>query len=660
MPFLRIFSAGMIAVPMDPTFSDERKLRIIETTNMRCFFAPPTVESIRADIPVFAVNSCGKVVKREGISTCSSTEPSFDNAGDIAYAMCTSGTTGDPKIIWVPHKCAQANLVSFGLDYFQELGPEAVVAQVAPLTFDPSIIEIFLALNSGSRLAIFSKAVIADPLLLSRCLSRSKPTFLQCTPSFARRIGSTFSDVLSSESLQYMCFGGEIFPDVLELQKWTSTLSPGRISQLAFFNLYGVTEVSIWATVEEIPCELLRKAPPGTAISIGDPLCRTELLLVDAASQKPLFLINYSSEGTFETLNHERFGQMDLYALSQAALANQTVLDPMELYIGGLNRECYLDEEKVCRRWVKSGDHVRRVENRLFFLGRRDGVVKRSGKRFHPEEVTAIIRKCPFVEDGLVWIDEASNDLNATVVLHQEDQQTALFHRWIVANVPDYMRPDRMITTGEAIPLNTNGKPDKVAFKMLSCSEFCRDLFLRFGHPDLDSKTHLVSHGATSIDIAQAARQFVNMFLLGDPEVIPRVQNIILHTPSDEMIDSLSLLVTKPSQVEMKPGPIERVVGQLDADVVDLVYSASRKRYGISVSPSSIETGQSEFRIKWRAFLGKCIDAAPLLASLSTEEDVCFIASHSGVISCIDVQSGVPVWTKVFDDRSAIGALPIF
>ncbi|KFO37382.1 Acyl-CoA synthetase family member 4 [Fukomys damarensis] len=101
----------------------------------------------------------------------------------LAYVLHTSGTTGIPKIVRVPHVCVLPNV-----QHFQELfdiTPEDVLFMAAPLTFDPSVVEIFVALSSGASLLIVPTSVKILPSKLAPVLfTHHRVTVLQLTSMF--------------------------------------------------------------------------------------------------------------------------------------------------------------------------------------------------------------------------------------------------------------------------------------------------------------------------------------------------------------------------------------------------------------------------------------------------------------------------------------------
>lgn len=168
---------------------------------------------------------------------------------DFAYAITTSGTTGIPKIIKVPHRCIVPNVVHITQLY--GLLESDVVLQASPLTFDPSIVEIFTTLYAGSTLLLTTDSVKMRPRSLAAISMRNRVTVIQATPSLISSVASCGilqSTLLSaSSSLRLLTFGGELCPSGRVLRSWRA---PGNSTRFA--NIYGITEVSSWATFYEL------------------------------------------------------------------------------------------------------------------------------------------------------------------------------------------------------------------------------------------------------------------------------------------------------------------------------------------------------------------------------------------------------------------------
>ena len=90
---------------------------------------------------------------RSQIEQQSNENPSGASLPDnLAYVMYTSGSMGTPKGIAVPHRAITRLVMNTN---FVQLGPEEVLLQFAPVSFDASTLEIWGALLHGARLVLF-------------------------------------------------------------------------------------------------------------------------------------------------------------------------------------------------------------------------------------------------------------------------------------------------------------------------------------------------------------------------------------------------------------------------------------------------------------------------------------------------------------------------
>lgn len=75
----------------------------------------------------------------------------------FAYAIATSGSTGIPKVVKVPHSCILPNIIN--LKKILDVTKSDKIAQLTSFTFDPSIVEIFLSLYCAATLFMVSKSL---------------------------------------------------------------------------------------------------------------------------------------------------------------------------------------------------------------------------------------------------------------------------------------------------------------------------------------------------------------------------------------------------------------------------------------------------------------------------------------------------------------------
>ncbi|KAM6947890.1 LOW QUALITY PROTEIN: beta-alanine-activating enzyme-like [Lycodopsis pacificus] len=280
---------------------------------------------------------------------------------DLAYVLHTSGTTGLPKIVRVPHKCILPNILH--LRSLFQMSADDVVLLASPLTFDPSVVDMFLALSSSAQLLVIPTVIKKTPGRLSRLLFRdNKTTVLQVTPTLLGRFGRRVlrQEALSpGSSLRVLALGGEACPSPALLSSWRHEDNRTHI-----YNVYGITEVSCWACSYKIPESLLRAGHISpSSVPLGTPLMDTTVEVRDEHGR-----VVTEGEG--------------------------------QVFIGGEDRVCLLDDEEAAAPGTMraSGDWVDVKEEQMFYLGRRDRLVKRHGKRVNLESVQQLICSLPQVE----------------------------------------------------------------------------------------------------------------------------------------------------------------------------------------------------------------------------------------------------------------------
>ncbi|WP_141594705.1 AMP-binding protein, partial [Myxococcus sp. AB056] len=148
--------------------------------------------------------------------------------GNLAYVMFTSGSTGNPKGVGVPHR-AVSRLV-LGTD-FAHFGPEEVWLQLAPISFDASTLEVWGALLHGAKLVVYPAGT---PSLeeLGRKLESSGVTSLWLTAALFEQMQARQPQALAK--VKQVLAGGDILP----VSRVKERLAAGGV----LVNGYGPTE----------------------------------------------------------------------------------------------------------------------------------------------------------------------------------------------------------------------------------------------------------------------------------------------------------------------------------------------------------------------------------------------------------------------------------
>uniref|UniRef100_A0A1X7TKJ6 AMP-dependent synthetase/ligase domain-containing protein n=1 Tax=Amphimedon queenslandica TaxID=400682 RepID=A0A1X7TKJ6_AMPQE len=337
----------------------------------------------------------------------------------LAYLVHTTGTTGSPKGVWVPHCCIVPNVIDLCERF--DVRENDRVFNASPLTFDPSVVEIFLSLYSGATLLLVPPVIKSSPLLFSHVVLRSRHvTLLQATPTLIRRLPS---DVLREEllgawsSLRVLAFGGEACPSVKTLREWKSNENKTRL-----FNIYGITEVSSWASCHEIDIhDSAYNKPHPLGVPIGEPLLGTQIELRGNELKR--------------------------------------------VFIGGDYRVCCLGNEEflVQGTFRDSGDDGMTDEHgRIYLCGRSDRQIKRNGHRINLDYIEQVISSLDLVRLCCVVERRGMSDVVAVVVptvIMAVDRTRRLLFEGMRGCLCDNEIPDQILLV-EEIPANIHGKID--------------------------------------------------------------------------------------------------------------------------------------------------------------------------------------------------------
>ncbi|XP_042145643.1 beta-alanine-activating enzyme-like [Ixodes scapularis] len=344
---------------------------------------------------------------------------------EMAYTMWTSGSTGEPKTVQVPHSCIVPNVLH--LREIFNITPEDVICGPCPLTFDPIVIQIFLALTSGATLLLPSDVIGERPSEIVKLVTAHKVSFLQATPSFFFTIRADIlkKSLLSLDtSLRILALIGEECPSVSVLKRWKSNENATE-----FYNLYGITEVSCFAT-----CQKIDFGTDG-AVPLGDPLDGTLLEVRNDSGE-----VIEEGEGT--------------------------------LFIGGTNRRCLVgnetwrDVDPVLFR--DTGDRVKKCGSVLTFLNRNDSSFQYNGRKVRGDPATAILLRSPSVESCRTHFSKEEKMLYIFVTLSPGCVAEDVLPSLTKSIETECLCPFEILALNSS-PLNRHGKLDlKALLKTIS------------------------------------------------------------------------------------------------------------------------------------------------------------------------------------------------
>ncbi len=347
------------------------------------------------------------------------------SADSLAYVMYTSGSTGEPKGVLVPHR-AIVRLVR-NTDY-ADFGPDEVFLQMAPLAFDASTFEVWGALLNGARLVLMPAHA---PTLqeIGETIARHQVTTLWLTAGLFQAFVDDNLEAL--RPLHQLLAGGDVLsmPHVRRVRD--------RLPHLALINGYGPTECTTFACCRRVEdTDLLRASIP-----IGRPIANTTAYVLDEQGQPvPIGLEGELYLGGAGLA----LGYLGLPELT----AQKFILSPFA--DGG---RLYKTGDRAC--WLPDGS----VE----FAGRADGQVKVRGYRIEMGEIEHALAQYPNVRQCAATAHGDGMDKSLAAFLVADTPiDTADLRRFLAQSLPPYMVPGSF-TQLETLPLTPNGKVDRRA-----------------------------------------------------------------------------------------------------------------------------------------------------------------------------------------------------
>ncbi|WP_122860819.1 non-ribosomal peptide synthetase, partial [Pseudomonas viridiflava] len=422
---LAVSKCAATFVPLDVNAPAERQSYMLDDCQAVCVLTRSTA----------AINAATRRIDLDSLDLNGQPghDPELEQGSDTAaYVMYTSGSTGAPKGVRVPHRGIARLVLNNGYADFNEHDRIAFASNPA---FDASTMEVWGALLNGGQLCVVDHETLVDPVRFSALLIDARISVLFITTALFNQYVQQIPQAL--RGLRLLLSGGER----ADPASYRALLSQAQ--GLRLFNVYGPTETTTFATT----CEVRAVSEGDESVPIGRPIGNTSIYVLDA---------------------HQR-------------LAPKGVTG--ELYIGGdgvalgyLNRpelsvEKFLVDpfsDEPGAMMYRTGDLGRWMEDgQLECLGRNDDQVKIRGFRIELGEIVSCLHQLPGIGETVVLAreDEPGNvRLVAYYTSHEEDTLLApeQMRAHLQASLPDYMVPTAFIEL-KTLPLTANGKLDRRA-----------------------------------------------------------------------------------------------------------------------------------------------------------------------------------------------------
>ncbi|HEX9021460.1 MAG TPA: AMP-binding protein [Nitrospirota bacterium] len=267
---------------------------------------------------------------------------------DLAALIYTSGSTGEPKGVMSSH----ANMVSAARSIIQYLEntPDDIILNVLPLSFDYGLYQVIMALMFGGTVVL--EKSFAFPVKTLELIKRERVTGFPIVPTIAAYLLRLKNlDCFDLSSLRYLTNTAAALP-ASYIQRLRSLLPKAKL-----FSMYGLTECK---RVAYLPPEELDRRP----LSVGRAIPNCEVMVVDEQGNE--VAPGQAGELIVRGSNVMR-GYWNAPELTGRVFRTRGIAGHRYLYTG----DVFTTDE----------------DGFLFFVGRKDDMIKTKGERVSPREI---------------------------------------------------------------------------------------------------------------------------------------------------------------------------------------------------------------------------------------------------------------------------------
>lgn len=439
-----VLKADGVFMPVNPTTKSDKTAYVLNNSRAKAIILPakrvaalddvwthtPHLDAIVAvgdDAPAVsgkAVFDYAELLERHANDV---TPPVVRNINiDLAALIYTSGSTGNPKGVMLTHLNMTSAAAS--ITTYLENSTDDVILNVLPLSFDYGLYQALMAIKIGGTL-ILEKSFTYPAAVLAKVVSEGV-TGLPLVPTMAAILLQMDLSKFDLSKLRYVTNTAAALPvdHILRLRN----MLPG----VRLFSMYGLTECK---RVSYLPPEQLDVRPG----SVGRGMPNEEVYVVDDRGERigPEVVGELVVRGANVMKGYWELPDETAKRLKPGPLPGESVL-----YTGDLFRAD--------------------AEGYLYFVGRKDDIIKSRGEKVAPKEVENVLHAHPDVaEAAVIGRPDAVLGQAVCAFVALRDGATATDRELLQhcrRNLEDFMVP-QSIEIRDALPKSSNGKIDKRA-----------------------------------------------------------------------------------------------------------------------------------------------------------------------------------------------------
>ncbi len=345
---------------------------------------------------------------------------------DLASLIYTSGSTGNPKGVMLTH--LNMTMAATSLTTYLQNEPDDIILSPLPLAFDYGLYQVLMAFRFGGTVVLEKQFLYPQTYL--NLISAEKVTGLPIVPTMSA-ILLNLKDLETQDfsSVRYLTNTAQALPEH-HIRRLRRVMPSARL-----YSMYGLTECK---RVSYLPPELIDQKPTSVGIAIPD----TEVWIEDENGAK------ITSPGTTGEL------------IVRGAHVMAGYWNRPEETAKYLRPGRYPDE-----RELRTGDLFRQDEaGHLYFVSRKDDLIKTAGERVGPREVENILYELEAVSEAAVigvLDDILGNAIKAFLVLRDGETLTANdVIKHCQRRLEKFMVPKHVEFLAE-LPRTTSGKISK-------------------------------------------------------------------------------------------------------------------------------------------------------------------------------------------------------